>query len=133
MKLLIVEDDVDTANFIQLVLEDEKHSVHTASNAATAQAQLADFEPDLIILDRQLPDKNGLEFCRELRGQPRFARVPVMFVSAARTTAEVAEGFNAGGDDYLTKPFEFDDLVARVQALLLRTKTPASGAPRPTP
>ena len=125
MKLLIVEDDEDTASFIQYVLQDERHNVRTASAVGEARLQLRDFAPDMIILDRGLPDQDGLEFCRELKRHPSTAHVPVMFVSAAKSPAEVADGFSAGGDDYVTKPFGFVELVARVQALLRRT----GGAP----
>jgi two-component system, OmpR family, response regulator len=125
MKLLIVEDDEDTASFIQYVLEAENHIVRIAPAAGEARRELFDFEPDLIILDRALPDQDGLEFCRELRAQQIHAHIPVLFVSAAKTPAEVAEGFSAGGDDYVTKPFGFVELVARVEALLRRT----GGAP----
>ena len=128
MKLLIVEDDEDTASFIQYVLEAESHTVRIASAAGEARRQLLDFEPDLIILDRGLPDQDGLEFCRELRGHPLTANTPVLFVSAAKTPSEVAEGFQAGGDDYVTKPFGFVELVARVQSLLRRTN-PADAPP----
>jgi len=126
MKLLIVEDDEDTASFIQYVLEAEGHSVRTAYGAEEARRKLLDFAPDLIILDRGLPDQDGLEFCRELRGHPLTSNLPVLFVSAAKTPAEVAEGFSAGGDDYVTKPFGFVELIARVQSLLRRTSGPAS-------
>jgi DNA-binding response OmpR family regulator len=128
MKLLIVEDDEDTASFIQYVLEAENHIVRVAGAADAARRHLLDFEPDLIILDRGLPDQDGLEFCRELRLHPLTANTPVLFVSAAKTPAEVAEGFQAGGDDYVTKPFGFVELVARVQSLLRR----AGGAPAPS-
>jgi two-component system phosphate regulon response regulator OmpR len=120
MRLLIVDDDEDTSSILQYVLEEEDHVVRTAGAVAEAREQLLDFKPDLIILDRGLPDQDGLEFCRELRGDPRYANTPVLFVSAAKSPAEVAEGFSAGGDDYVTKPFGFVELVARVQALLRR-------------
>ena len=128
MKLLIVEDDEDTASFIQYVLEDERHLVRTASAAGEARRQLRDFTPDLIILDRGLPDQDGLDLCRELKGDPSTAAIPILFLSAARTPADVAEGFSAGGDDYVTKPFGFVELVARVSALLRRSP----GTPSPT-
>jgi two-component system phosphate regulon response regulator PhoB len=125
MKLLIVEDDEDTASFIQYVMEDERHSVRTASACGEARRQISDFVPDLIILDRGLPDQDGLEFCRELKKHPRTAHIPVMFVSSAKSPAEVADGFSAGGDDYVTKPFSFVELVARVQSLLKRSAASA--------
>ncbi|HEX4047919.1 MAG TPA: response regulator, partial [Elusimicrobiota bacterium] len=73
MKLLIVEDDEDAASFMKYVLEAESHSVRTAGAAEEARRLLLDFEPDLVILDRGLPDQDGLEFCRELRAHPLTA------------------------------------------------------------
>ena len=129
MKLLIVEDDEDTSSFIQYVLENEGHIVRTASAAGEARQKLFDFAPDLIILDRGLPDQNGLEFCRELRSHPPTANTPVLFVSSAKTAADVADGFKAGGDDYVTKPFGFLELVARVESLLRRTGGASAASP----
>jgi DNA-binding response OmpR family regulator len=129
MRLLIVEDDEDTASFVQYVLEAEGHAVRSAPAAAEARRQLLDFQPDLIILDRGLPDQDGLEFCRELRNHPLTSHTPVLFVSAAKSPAEVAEGFQAGGDDYVTKPFGFVELVARVQSLLRRTAVSPAAEP----
>lgn len=127
MKLLIVEDDEDAASFMQYVLEEERHNVRTASAVGAAKAHLKEYQPDLIILDRGLPDQDGVDFCRELKKHPRFSHVPVLFVSSAKTPAEIAEGFDAGGDDYVTKPFGFVELVARVQALLRRSNEPTVG------
>ncbi|MFI5361752.1 MAG: response regulator transcription factor [Elusimicrobiota bacterium] len=121
MNLLIVEDDEDAAGFLQYVLEAESHTVLAVSSAAEAHRHLRDYRPDLIILDRGLPDQDGLEFCRELRGRPSTANVPVLFLSGAKTPVDVAEGFRAGGDDYVTKPYGFVELVARVHSLLRRT------------
>jgi two-component system phosphate regulon response regulator PhoB len=126
MKLLIVEDDEDASSFMQYVLEDERHSVRTASACGEARLQLKDFVPDVIILDRGLPDQDGLEFCKELKKHPRTAAIPVMFVSSAKSPAEIADGFSAGGADYVTKPFSFVELVARVTALGRRSPPPAT-------
>ena len=125
MKLLIVEDDTDTSSFIKFIMEQEEYEVRTASTAFEARAHLKAFKPDLIILDRGLPDTDGLEFCRELKMLPHQAHIPVLFLSAAKTPADIEDGFNAGGGDYVGKPFGFVELVARVQALL-RKGSPAS-------
>jgi len=120
MNLLIVEDDEDTASFIKFVLEQESFNVRTAGAVGDARLHLRSFKPDLIILDRGLPDVDGLDFCRELKSSPDFSAIPVLFLSARKTPADVAEGLNSGGDDYVTKPFGFVELLARVQALLRR-------------
>lgn len=126
MKLLIVEDDADAAGFMQYVLEQERFSVRSAGNVAEAKSHLQDCAPDLIILDRGMPDADGLDFCRELKGHARFGAIPVIFVSVAKTPADIADGFAAGGDDYITKPFAFIELIARVHSLLRRAGADAS-------
>ncbi|HAZ09153.1 MAG TPA: hypothetical protein DCZ01_11680 [Elusimicrobia bacterium] len=122
MKLLIVEDDDDAASFMQYIMEQEQYSVLAARTMSDAKRHLEDFTPDLIIMDRGLPDADGLDFCRELKSDPRFSRVPVLFVSSAKSPSEVAAGFAAGGDDYVIKPFFFIELVARTHALLRRAE-----------
>ena len=118
MKLLIVEDDADTASFVKYVLEQERFEVQTAATAFEARGFLKTFKPDLIILDRGLPDADGLDFCRELKLLPQYTHIPVLFLSGAKSQSDVADGLNSGASDYVTKPFGFIELVARVQALL---------------
>lgn len=77
--------------------------------------------PDLIILDIMMPVMNGLELCRRLRGDPRFASLPILFLTARGRSEDVVEGLDAGGDDYVVKPFKPAELLARVRALLRRT------------
>ncbi len=125
MKLLIVEDEEDTASFMRYVLEAEGYGVDTASTVFEARQRLRAAKPDLVILDRGLPDQDGLELCRELRDSPEGGEVPILFLSAAKSPSEVLEGFSVGGDDYMPKPFGFLELVARVQALLRRGRASA--------
>jgi DNA-binding response OmpR family regulator len=125
MNLLIVDDDEEVSSFVRYVLEEERFIVRVAASVAEARAVLADFRPDLVILDRGLPDADGLEFCRRLRADPATAALPVLFLSAAKTPADVADGLAAGADDYMTKPFAFVELIARVQARLRRTEPSA--------
>ncbi len=125
MNLLIVDDDEEVSSFVRYVLEEERFNVRVAGSVGEARAHLSDFRPDLVILDRGLPDADGLDFCRELRAAPATAALPVLFLSAARSPADVADGLNGGADDYVTKPFAFVELVARVQALLRRPERAA--------
>ncbi len=129
MNLLIVEDDEDTASFVRYVLEQESFNVRVAADAATAREHLLDFRPDLILLDRNLPDADGLDLCRELKGQRRYADIPIVFLSARKSAAEIAEGLDCGGADYVPKPFGFVELVARVQAVLRRRPGDSALAP----
>jgi DNA-binding response OmpR family regulator len=128
MNLLIVEDDEDTASFVKFVLEQESFHVRIASDARQAREHLKDFHPNLVLLDRNLPDADGIEFCREFKSAPEFMDVPVMFMSGRRDPAEVAEALNSGGDDYVTKPFGFIELLARVQVVLRRLGGPTAHA-----
>ena len=123
MRILVVEDDRKVARFIQQGLEEEGHAVDVASDG-DAGARLAHVEPyDLLILDVQLPAKNGLELAAELRRE-RVA-TPILMLTARDTTEDIVRGLDAGADDYLTKPFAFDELVARVRALGRRGATAA--------
>lgn len=128
MNLLIVEDDENTASFVRYVLEEEKHNVRIAATVSEAWMHLQEFSPDLFILDRGLPDEDGLRFCRDLRTLKKHARTPVLFLSAMKADEEVAEGMEVG-DDYMTKPFDLLDLVTRVQSLLAKAKA----FPKPEP
>jgi DNA-binding response OmpR family regulator len=124
MKLLIVEDDENTSSFMQFVLEEEHYTVRTAYSVGEARKVLETFIPDLVILDRGLPDEDGTALCRDVRNNPRLGHVPVLFLSARRSAEEVAEGMKSGGTDYMTKPFDLVELLTRVQTLLKKDMPP---------
>jgi two-component system catabolic regulation response regulator CreB len=124
-RLLLVEDDADASSFIKYVLEQEQFEVQVAQTAGEARAALAGRPADLVVIDHGLPDGDGIELCREMRGRPGMARTPVMFLTALKTPADIDDGFAAGADDYLAKPFSFIEFLARVKALLRRD--PGSG------
>lgn len=86
------------------------------------------FPPDLLILDRTLPDADGLELCKQIRAHPRLKALPVLFLTAKGSVTDRVVGFAAGADDYLPKPFSAQELVARVSALLRRTRPQEKGA-----
>lgn len=116
--ILLVEDDVDILETNRDALEMKGYRVVTAETLAQAKACLEREEPDLIVLDITLPDGNGLEYSEELRG----GGVRILFLSALNTKEDTLVGLDAGGDDYLTKPYLIAELLARVDVLMRRGK-----------
>jgi len=119
--VLVVEDDVAIARVLKLELEHEGYAVETASDGL-AGLEKALKEPDLVILDLMLPRMDGLEVCKRLRAK---SRVPVIMLTAKDRIPDKIAGLDLGADDYMTKPFATDELLARVRARL-REKSPQS-------
>ena len=126
MRILVVEDERKVANFVRQGLEDERHSVDVAGDGADA-LQILETVPayDLIVLDLMLPKRDGFAVLRTLR--ERGVPTPVLVLTARDDVTDKVAGLDLGADDYLTKPFAFEELVARVSALLRRG--PARVAP----
>ncbi len=124
-RLLIVEDEVALASALARGLREESYSVDVCHDGEEGLWAALGKEIELVILDLQLPRLPGLELCRRLRQAGR--KVPVLMLTARDTTADVVAGLDAGAHDYLKKPFAFDELLARIRALL-RLHTPACGA-----
>jgi len=118
MRLLIVEDQQKMANFIQRGLKEEKYAVDVAYDAEKALYCVDINEYDLIILDIMLPGKDGFYVCRELR--KRGVATPILMLTARDSIEDKISGLDLGADDYLTKPFVFEEFLARVRALLRR-------------
>jgi DNA-binding response OmpR family regulator len=123
MRLLIVEDQVKMAEFLKKGLTDAGYSVDTAETGAGAEALCSANTYDMLILDVGLPDQSGLDVAKILR-KKGFAS-PILILTAYSSVTDKVSGLDAGADDYLTKPFSFDELLARVRALL-RRKAPAA-------
>lgn len=129
-QLLLVDDDARLAEMLQGYLGAAGYRVQIAPDLAAARQQLAAKSgvPDLVILDLMLPDGDGLDFCRHLRGLPQAAGLPVLMLSARGEPMDRVIGLELGADDYLAKPFEPRELLARVKALLRRGGAAASPA-----
>lgn len=115
--LLVVEDDVQIRRFVRLSLEREGFRVREAATYASGLVDAGTSKPDVVILDLGLPDGDGTDFVRELRG---WSQVPVLILSARTMETDKIDVLDAGADDYLTKPFSVGELLARVRALLRR-------------
>ncbi len=118
MKILVIEDDRKVAGFIEQGLRDEGYAVDIAPDGAEGTMLAHVYDYDVIILDVMMPKKSGLQVATELRREGRGT--PILMLTARDTTEDVVRGLNAGADDYLTKPFKFDELLARVRALVRR-------------
>jgi DNA-binding response OmpR family regulator len=119
--IYIVDDDADVLGTVWRALSREGHNVTLLESAAQARTTITARRPDLIVLDIMMPEQDGLSFCEELRGHPQYNTIPILFLSARWRTDDIVRGLDAGGDDYLTKPFELKELNARVRALLRRS------------
>jgi heavy metal response regulator len=124
MRILVVEDEKKVASFIQRGLEAEHYTVDVACDGETGLARAIEGHHDLLILDLMLPGRDGAAVLRELRA--RRLGVPILLLTARATVTDKVHGLDLGADDYLTKPFEFAELLARVRALLRRGATAPS-------
>lgn len=125
MRILVVEDQVKMANFLKKGLNEVGYAVDVAESGISAESFMAQGEYDLVVLDVMLPDQNGIDTARHLRRDGYGG--PILMLTALSTTKDKILGLDAGADDYLTKPYSFDELLARVRALLRRKSSTAAG------
>lgn len=118
MQILIVEDNIKMVELLRQGLAEHGYSADTFPRATEGEEAAFVKEYDVIVLDRMLPDKDGLDVCRDLRR--RGVKTPILMLTGLSAVEERVLGLNAGADDYLTKPFAFDEFIARVRALLRR-------------
>ena len=124
MRILLVEDHQELSHWVARALRDARLTVETAGNGADADALLLTQEYGLVILDLSLPKMDGLEVLKRMRA--RGSKCPVLILTARGGLQDKVQGLNLGADDYLAKPFEFEELLARVRALLRRGETSES-------
>jgi two-component system alkaline phosphatase synthesis response regulator PhoP len=121
-KILVVDDEAMVLNIIETAFNTNDHRILTAGNIEDAEKLLKQDRPDLLILDRMLPDGDGLQLCAKLRNDPEYRSIPVLMLTGKSDTSDKVLGLKLGADDYLSKPFEITELKARVEALLRRTE-----------
>jgi DNA-binding response OmpR family regulator len=124
-RILVVEDEPKVASFVKRGLEENGFSCEIASDGLMGKRMFKAGSYDLIILDLNLPYKNGIELCKEIRMSDQ--KVPVLMLTALGTTEDKLTGFESGADDYLVKPFEFRELLARIRSLLKRISVAETG------
>ena len=120
-RVLVVDDEANIAELVATALRYEGFEVRTAGDGASALAAVRDLAPDLVVLDVMLPDANGFELQARIRADGQ--QVPVLFLTARDAVEDRIRGLTLGADDYMTKPFSLEELVARVHAVLRRTST----------
>lgn len=118
MRILVVEDETGLANSIVAGLKEERYAVDHAADGENAEFLAETNEYDLIVLDVMLPKLDGFQVCRDLRS--RNVKTPILMLTALDGTADKVKGLDSGAEDYLTKPFSFEEFLARVRALLRR-------------
>ena len=124
-RLLVVDDETDITRVLQTFLGTQGYSVRAADDGATALKVIREWPPDLIITDLSMPNIGGIALCREVR---KTSAVPIIVLSVREEETTKVEALNAGADDYVTKPFGMDELLARVRASLRRATQPISAA-----
>ena len=127
-RILVVDDERAITDLVAMALKYEGFAVEPAGTARAARDAIAKFRPELVVLDVGLPDDDGFNLVKRLRAEGQS--VPVIFLTARDATEEKVQGLTVGGDDYVTKPFSLEELVARIR-VVLRRQNGASGADQP--
>ena len=120
-KIFIIEDEPSIIQLVQHNLEKNGFLVSSSLNGNDGLKELKKFQPDLLLLDWMLPDLSGIEICKNIRKDNSFKNLPVIMLTAKGEEEDKIKGLNSGVDDYLTKPFSFNELMARIKAVLRRS------------
>jgi len=129
ISILLIEDEPDVVNFVKKGLGEESFEVSVALNGFDGLEMVLNNQYDIVLLDIMIPEKNGIEVCKEIRA--KGIQTPILFLTALNTPDNIALGLNSGADDYLVKPFKFNELIARVNAILRRANIKKTGSQEP--
>lgn len=130
-RILLADDDATVLGFVQMVLENKGHQVILASNGEEALEIFVDARPDVVLLDMMMPQLNGMDVCQKIRALSPL--VPIIFLTAKQQVQDLVSGLASGADDYITKPFNRHELLARVQAALRRDEAIRRQHPQTSP
>ncbi|MCX7071408.1 MAG: phosphate regulon transcriptional regulator PhoB [Gammaproteobacteria bacterium] len=120
-KILVIEDEASIRDMLRFALERVDFLVSVAADAPSARLRIAESRPDLILLDWMMPGTSGVDYARELKAAPQTRDIPLIMVTARAEEEDKIRGLNIGCDDYVSKPFSFPELIARIQAVLRRS------------
>ena len=123
ISILWIQDDRDMRDLVARHLEHSGYVVQKAEDGIKGQALALQYSPDLILLDLMLPSVDGLTLCQRLRRDERTSNIPILMITALGGLKDKVTGFNSGADDYITKPFDLEELHVRIKALLRRTNS----------
>ena len=121
-KVLVAEDEKKILNLLQLYLEKNNYDVITAENGKEALEKIKRYSPDLLVLDIMMPAMNGHEVCKKIRKNRKYKDIPIIYLSSLTEKQSIISSLEIGGDDYMTKPFDPNELIARINAILRRVK-----------
>jgi DNA-binding response OmpR family regulator len=120
-KIVVADDDADIRDLVVFKLQQSGHEVVPVGDGSAALEACREQVPDLAVLDVMMPGMSGFDACRELRADPSLAGIPVILLTARAQESDIEQGFNAGADDYVVKPFSPRELASRVAAVLQRS------------
>ncbi|WP_395783622.1 response regulator transcription factor [Aquirufa sp.] len=129
ISILLIEDEPDVVDFVKKGLGEESFEVSVALNGKDGLEMVLNNPYDIVLLDIMIPEKNGIEVCKEIR--EHGIQTPILFLTALNTPDNIALGLNSGADDYLVKPFKFNELIARINAILRRINLEKMGDQKP--
>ena len=127
-RVLVVDDESDVTELLQYRLEQEGYRVATLNDPLGFVAKVREFEPDLMLLDIMMPELSGIQLCRIVRADPSMKNIPVIFLSARGEVEDRIKGLEAGAEDYVSKPFNTNELLLRISKMLKRSGAPSEPA-----
>jgi DNA-binding response OmpR family regulator len=125
-RIIVVDDEKIIVDLVTDVLENDGFNVISADSTVSGENKIIKLKPDLALLDVEMPVIGGIELCRKLRANPQTKTLPIIFLTASSSVEDKVKGLEVGGDDYVTKPFSSQELIARISALLRRIKRKGS-------